>query len=209
MTLGRLLMLRHGETDFNTERRMQGQLDSTLTELGVAQSRAVAPLLAQRRPDRLLSSDLRRAADTADEVGLVCGLPVKLDARLRETHLGEWQGRTAADIEAAEPGVIARWRSDPTWAPPGGESRLEVVARALPVVTELAAELADSDRDGGAATVLLCGHSGVFAGLTAALLGLPEANWPVISGLGNCRWAELTRRDGRSRWRLTGHNLGP
>ena len=104
MRLRRLLMLRHGETDFNAERRMQGQLNSSLTELGVAQSRAVAPLLAQYRPDRLLSSDLRRAADTADEVGLACGLPVKLDSRLQETHLGEWQGRTASEIEAAESG---------------------------------------------------------------------------------------------------------
>ncbi len=213
MRLRRLLMLRHGETDFNTERRMQGQLDSSLTELGVAQSRAVAPLLAQYRPDRLLSSDLRRAADTADEVGLACGLPVKLDSRLQETHLGEWQGLTASEIEAADPGALSRWRSDPTWAPPGGESRVDVVSRAMPVITELEAELADNDHEGGTrdevdATVLLCGHSGVFAGLTAALLALPHANWPVIRGLGNCRWAELTKRDGLRQWRLSGYNLG-
>ncbi len=209
MRLRRLLLLRHGETDFNVERRMQGHLDSALTELGVAQSRAVAPLLAQRRPERLLSSELRRAADTAEEVGLACGLPVKLDARLRETNLGEWEGRTTSEIEAAEPGVIARWRSDPTWAPPGGESRLDVVARSMPVITELEAEHADGTHDGTDAAVLLCGHGGVFAGLTAALLDLPHANWPVISGLGNCRWAELTRRDGVRAWRLAGYNLGP
>ena len=79
----------------------------------------------------------------------------------------------------------------------------------MPVITELEAEFADGATATRVdATVLLCGHGGVFAGLTAALLDLPHANWPVISGLGNCRWAELTRRDGLRQWRLSGYNLG-
>ena len=80
-------------------------------------------------PDRLISSDLRRAMHTADIIGDAAGIPVKLDPRLRETHLGEWQGRTVGEIEQTWPGAIAYWRSDPAWAPPGGESRIDVVRR--------------------------------------------------------------------------------
>ena len=102
MSLRRLVLLRHGQTDFNVGGRMQGHLDSMLTETGVEQAAAVAPEIARLMPDRVISSDLRRAVDTADQVAAACGLPVKYDARLRETHLGEWQGRTVAvaDISA-------------------------------------------------------------------------------------------------------------
>lgn len=208
MSLRRLVLVRHGETDFNTGARMQGHLDSQLTETGLAQIRRAAPLLARLRPDRLLSSDLQRAAVTADEIAAACGLPVKLDARLRETHLGSWQGCTSAEIEHERPGALAEWRADPTWAPPGGESRVDVVRRSLPVVTELDEELADTGRDGERVTAMLCAHGGLIAGLTAALLELPVPSWPAIGGLGNCRWAVLARRRTSVRWRLSGYNVG-
>ncbi|MGH3586481.1 MAG: histidine phosphatase family protein, partial [Pseudonocardia sp.] len=131
MSLRRLVLLRHGQTDHNVAGRMQGHHDSKLTEVGVEQAVHVAPEIARLAPDRLISSDLRRAVDTADVVAAACGRPVKLDPRLRETHLGEWQGRTVAEIEASWPGAIATWRSDPAWAPPGGESRIEVVRRSV------------------------------------------------------------------------------
>jgi 2,3-bisphosphoglycerate-dependent phosphoglycerate mutase/probable phosphoglycerate mutase len=117
-----LVLLRHGQTDHNVERRMQGHFDAELTAEGLAQAAAVAPGIAALGPDRLISSDLRRAVDTAAVIGAAVGLDVKVDPRLRETHLGQWQGRTVADIEAEWPGAIAEWRSDPGWAPPGGES---------------------------------------------------------------------------------------
>jgi glucosyl-3-phosphoglycerate phosphatase len=204
VTLRMLVLLRHGQTDYNVAGRMQGHLDSVLTADGRAQAVAVAPDIAKVAPDRLISSDLSRARDTAEQVSGACGLPVVLDQRLRETHLGEWQGRTVTEIEQDYPGAIAAWRSDPTWAPPGGESRVDVVRRSRPVVEELDEELADAPR----ATAVLVAHGGLIAGLVCGLLALPTSTWPSIGGLGNCRWAALARRDDHPRWRLTGYNVG-
>jgi glucosyl-3-phosphoglycerate phosphatase len=206
MTLRRLILLRHGQTDYNVDGRMQGHIDSCLTDAGHEQAAEAAPVLASLAPDRLVSSDLRRAVDTAEVVGAACGLPVKFDPRLRETHLGLWQGHTVAEIERDYPGAIAAWRSDPAWAPPEGESRIDVVARSRPVVDELDAEFADSD--GVSETVLLVAHGGLIAGLVTGLLELPPSAWPSFGGLGNCRWAVLARRDDHPRWRLAGYNIG-
>jgi glucosyl-3-phosphoglycerate phosphatase len=205
VSLRRLVLLRHGQTDYNVGGRMQGHLDSMLTETGVEQAAAVAPEIARLVPDRLISSDLQRAVDTADLVAAACGRPVKLDARLRETHLGEWQGRTVAEIEDGWPGAIATWRSDPAWAPPGGESRIEVVRRSLPVVEELDEEYGST---GPETTVVLVAHGGLIAGLVCGLLALPATAWPAIGGMGNCRWAALARRADHPRWRLAGYNVG-
>lgn len=204
MTLRRLVLLRHGQTEYNIDGRMQGHIDSRLTEDGRAQAAAVAPEVARLGPDRLISSDLRRAVDTAEVLGAACTLPVKLDARLRETHLGEWQGRTVDEIEADYPGAIAAWRSDPAWTPPGGESRIEVVCRSRPVVDELDEEYADNPQG----IVVMVAHGGMIAGLVCGLLGLPTSTWPSVGGMGNCRWASLARREDHPRWRLAGYNVG-
>jgi 2,3-bisphosphoglycerate-dependent phosphoglycerate mutase/probable phosphoglycerate mutase len=204
MTLRRLVLLRHGQTDCNIAGRMQGHLDSLLTEVGQAQAAAVAPELARLGPDRLISSDLRRAVDTAEAVAVAANLPVKLDSRLRETHIGDWQGRTVAQVEQESPGAIAAWRSDPAYRPPGGESRVEVVRRSRPVIDELDEEYADNPQG----IVVMVAHGGVIAGLVCGLLGLPTASWPSIGGLGNARWAQLARRDDHPRWRLAGYNVG-
>ncbi len=204
MTLRRLILLRHGQTFDNVEGRMQGHVDSALTDAGRDQAAAVALEVARLEPDRLISSDLSRAVDTAEVVGAATGLPVKLDPRLRETNLGEWQGHTVAEVEQRWPGAIATWRSDPAWAPPGGESRIEVVRRSRPVVDELDEEYADNPRG----IVVIVAHGGMIAGLVCGLLALPTSTWPAIGGMGNCRWASLARRDNHPRWRLAGYNVG-
>ena len=202
MTLSRLVLVRHGETEYNAVGRMQGQLDSELTELGMDQIRAAAPVLAAYEPAYLVSSDLTRAARTAEEVGQVCGLAVKFDPRLRETHLGEWQGRTRPDVETGWPGAWEMWRADPTWSPPGGESRVDVATRALPLIGELDDQLGEYP----SATVMLFAHGGLIASLSCALMGLPAPSWTAMSGPGNCRWTVLRRR--AAQWRLAAHNIG-
>jgi 2,3-bisphosphoglycerate-dependent phosphoglycerate mutase/probable phosphoglycerate mutase len=205
VTLRRLVLVRHGQTDFNAEGRMQGHLDSALTEFGVIQARRAGPALAAYDPVRLISSDLARAARSAEEIALACGLPVKLDARLRETHLGRWQGLTPGDVARDWPGDLERWRTDPAWSPPDGESRVAVAARALPVVDELDADFADDPPS----TVLLSAHGGVITALTCALLALNESSWMSFGGLGNACWVVLARRsEPEARWRLTGFNVG-
>jgi broad specificity phosphatase PhoE len=203
VTLRRLVLWRHGETDFNVGRRMQGQLDSRLSPLGVEQARRAAPVLASFGPQALLTSDLGRASDTAAVLAQYTGLVAQVDKRLRETHLGQWQGLTHVEVDTTWPGARAAWRQDAAWAPPGGESRVEVAIRAGQVVAEL---------DAGAVEVaVLCTHGGLIAGLTASMLELPVANWPAFRGIGNCRWTVLQRPGvptARSPWRLVSYNAG-
>ncbi|MBA8825406.1 2,3-bisphosphoglycerate-dependent phosphoglycerate mutase/probable phosphoglycerate mutase [Saccharopolyspora lacisalsi] len=201
MTLDRLVLWRHGETEYNAVGRIQGHLDSVLTSTGHEQARRAAPLVAGFRPDVVLSSDLQRASATAEAFAEVSGPSVRLDKRLRETHLGEWQGLNGAEVEHGWPGAMGNWRAKPTWAPPGGESRVEVAERAREVVEEL-----DLTHSG---TALLCTHGGLITGLTARLLDWPTSLWPGLGGVSNCHWAVLARRsDGDQRWRLMTYNGG-
>ncbi len=202
----RLLLLRHGETVYNAGKRMQGQLDTDLSEAGFAQAKAVAAHLGERERDirRIVSSDLKRAHLTAVAAGEVLDLPVEVDERLRETHLGVWQGRTHTEIDAEFAGMRARWRHDATWAPEGGETRVEVSERMRAVVDDL---LADDDWPGS--TVLLVAHGGAIAALTAALLDVPISHYTMFNGLRNTAWVELSgkyRPDGELGWYLGAFN---
>jgi broad specificity phosphatase PhoE len=193
MRIRRLVMLRHGQTDFNAGSRMQGQLDSALTELGRAQAVAAAEVLGKLQPLLIVSSDLHRAYDTAVTLGEQTGLQVWVDERLRETHLGDWQGLTHTEVDAQAPGARLVWREDATWAPHGGESRVDVAARSVPLVEELIA----GEPEWGAADepdrpVVLVAHGGLIAALSAALLKLPIANWPILGGMGNASWVQLS-----------------
>lgn len=202
----RLILLRHGQTEFNAASRMQGQLDTELSDLGVRQAKSAAAALAQRDPMLIRSSDLQRARDTAEALAVLTDLPVDTDPRLRETHLGEWQGMTHHEVDDVMPGARALWRDDATWRPPGGESRIDVAARALPVVDELLTSVDDwGSGETPEAPVVLVAHGGVIAAMTAALLDLPVANWPVFGGLANTSWVQLSGHglpDEKPRWRL-------
>jgi len=208
MTIRRLIMLRHGQTAFNLGSRMQGQLDTELSELGRAQAVAAAEALAKLQPLLIVSSDLRRAYDTAVTLGERAGVQVRVDERLRETHLGDWQGLTHTQIDAEAPGARLAWREDATWAPHGGESRVDVAARSVPLVAELIAGIPDwGDLNQADRPVVLVAHGGLIAALSAALLALPVGNWPVLGGMGNASWVQLSghsRDDGADADNLAG-----
>ena len=202
----RLLLLRHGETVYNADKRMQGQLDTDLSEAGYAQAKAVAAHLGERERDirRIVSSDLKRAHLTAIAAGEVLDLPVEVDERLRETHLGVWQGRTHGEIDTEYEGQRAQWRHDATWAPEGGETRVAVAERMRSVVDDL---LADDGWPGS--TVLLVAHGGAIAALTATLLDVPVSHYTMFNGLRNTAWVELSgkyRPDGELGWYLGAFN---
>lgn len=192
MRVRRLVMLRHGQTKSNADSRMQGQIDTDLTELGRAQAVAAAEVLAKRQPLLIVSSDLRRAYDTAVSLGERAGLPVRTDVRLRETHLGDWQGLTHQQVDAVAPGARSAWRDDARSAPHGGESRIDVADRSLPLVAELVAAEPDWGADDPERPVVLVAHGGLIAALTAALLDLPVDSWPALGGMGNASWAQLS-----------------
>lgn len=215
MRVRRLIMLRHGQTEYNAGRRMQGQLDTDLSELGREQAEVAAEALAKHQPLLIVSSDLRRALDTAVALGERSGVRVDVDARLRETHLGDWQGLTHLEVDAEAPGARLAWRDDARWAPHGGESRVDVAARSRPLVAELVAGQPEwgSARDGAQdRPVVLVAHGGLIAALTADLLGLPVDTWPVLGGMGNASWVQLSGHSGSDqaddtdldalRWRL-------
>ena len=184
------MLLRHGQTEFNAGRRMQGQLDTELSDLGRAQAVAVSETLSKPRPLAIVSSDLRRAFNTATVLGERTGSPVALDARLRETHLGDWQGLTHSEIDVAAPGARLAWRNDATWAPHGGENRLDVADRSVPLIGELIVRETEWGVDHR--PVVLVAHGGLIAALTAALLGLPVDRWPALGGMGNASWTQLS-----------------
>jgi len=201
VTLRRLVLWRHGETDYNASGRMQGHVDSCLTETGWNQARFAVSVLAGFEPQIVVTSDLRRAMDTATVFTDVTGVPLRVDERLRETYLGKWQGLTAAEVESEWPGGMYSWQTDPTWGPPGGETKIDVAARAADVVEEVDSQFDD--------TVMLCAHGGLITALTGRLLELPEPNWMQLGGIGNCHWTVLSRRPaGDGRWRLSAYNAG-
>lgn len=188
----RLLLLRHGQTEYNATSRMQGQLDTDLSDLGRAQAVAAAEVLAKRQPLVIVSSDLRRALDTATTLGDQAGMSVSVDERLRETHLGDWQGLTHHEVDDIAPGARLAWRDDARWAPHNGESRVDVANRSLPVVAEQLRNLPEWGVDEVDRPVVLVAHGGLIAALTAALLDLPVDNWPVLGGMGNASWVQLS-----------------
>ncbi|MGX4762197.1 histidine phosphatase family protein [Corynebacterium minutissimum] len=186
----RLLLIRHGQTTYNATGRMQGHLDTELSEVGLSQARAAADLLVDKQITAIVSSDLIRARDTAAVIGEKLGIEVDVDKRLRETHLGDWQGMTSVEVDEQYPGARAIWRHDPTWAPPQGESRVDVATRARPVIDELMR--AHPEWDEGA--VLVVAHGGAISALTCHLLGLDHHQYGILSGLKNTHWSQLTAR---------------
>jgi probable phosphoglycerate mutase len=185
-------MLRHGQTEFNAGSRMQGQLDTDLSDLGRAQAVAAAAVLAKRQPLLIVSSDLRRAYDTAVTLGERTGVRVDVDTRLRETHLGDWQGMTHTEVDAAAPGARLAWRDNARWAPHGGESRVDVAARSLPVVADLVDRQSEWGANESDRPVVLVAHGGLIAALSGALLAIPVDNWPILGGMGNASWVQLS-----------------
>ena len=143
-----LYMLRHGETAWNTERRMQGTKNSDLTERGRAQALAMgrthrAELAREPGPTVFLRSPLGRARETSEIVGRELGLAPtdwRDDIRLAELAYGEWEGFSWKEIEVTHPTALADWRADPHgYCPPGGETHHALRERSLAVLTDIAA----------------------------------------------------------------------
>jgi probable phosphoglycerate mutase len=128
----RIILVRHGETDWNATGHIQGHSDTPLNAVGRTQAQRVARHLASEPVRALYSSDLARAFETATIIGQTLGLTVVTSRRLRERQYGAWEGLTAADIQARYPEQFAEWRARSTdFAPPQGETRAQLLARAL------------------------------------------------------------------------------
>ena len=197
----RIVLWRHGRTEWNATGRFQGQTDIDLDEIGRAQAWQSARRLAALEPDLLISSDLRRTRDTMAALAEITGKPIQLDERLRETFAGEWQGLTGAEIASRYPEEYKAWRAgDPLLKVGGGETRQDVAERMAAAVRDIAARLAD---DGLA---VLTTHGGAARLGIAALIGMPLERFTNIGGLSNGSWSML--RDTDQGWVLVEHNAG-
>jgi probable phosphoglycerate mutase len=199
MSTTRLIVWRHGQTAWNVANRIQGQLDIELDPTGVAQAASVAARLAELKPDAIVSSDLRRAADTAAALAAVTGVAVRYDQRLRERHFGAWQGLTNAEAAERHPAEYARWRAGQQIDGCGVEE-VEDLGKRVSAALREAAELAP----GG--TVVAVGHGGSAKYGTVSLLGWPTTVLGGIGALGNCHWIDL-RAYAVPGWQLRGYNL--
>ncbi len=137
----RILIVRHGETEWNLEGRVQGHLDSPLTDLGVKQAEAAAEALLSESIDLLVSSDLLRARKTAEIISSRLGMGALIDARLRERNLGSVQGFTKDELQQQHPVEFESFPSSgPDHAYPGGETTRQHVDRIVACLTDLAEE---------------------------------------------------------------------
>jgi broad specificity phosphatase PhoE len=205
----RLVLLRHGRTAWNAERRFQGQADPPLDEVGRAQAYQVAALIAALEPDLLVSSDAARAMQTAIPIGELAGLEPRAEPRLRERSLGHWEGLTRDEVERLYPDEYLDWVAGRDVSRRGGETREEVARRALAAFEQLPV----------VATTVLVTHSATAMALCATLLRTPQ-EVHVLGPLANCHWSELAEQvlppaslpsaDGRPThaWRLRAHNIG-
>jgi probable phosphoglycerate mutase len=190
----RLVLWRHGQTQWNVDGRFQGQSDIPLDAEGEQQAERAARLLAGLRPDAIVSSDLVRAMATAAPLARLTGLTVTTEKDLRERFGGLWEGLTDTEIRTRYPAEHA------AWMPPGGESSAVVAERAGAALERIAAGMVPGT------LVVVVSHGAAIRLGAARLLGFPEDLWGAVGPLANCAWSVLGRR--RSRWRLLEHNAG-
>jgi glucosyl-3-phosphoglycerate phosphatase len=200
--VNRLVVWRHGNTDWNAGSRVQGQADVPLNDLGRRQAVDAADVLVRFEPAAIVASDLRRAADTAAALAALTGLPVQYDVRLRERFFGEWQGLTMAEVKRRRPEEHARWTAGDEVVGGGVETLTHLGER----VAEALLAAAEKCPPGG--TVVVATHGAAARQGIGHVLGWPSATLRTLRALQNCHWIELTHDSARG-WQLAAYNVGP
>jgi glucosyl-3-phosphoglycerate phosphatase len=202
MTAARIILWRHGRTEWNVVDRFQGQADIPLDAVGRVQAAKAAEVLAAYRPAGLYSSDLSRSYQTAEVLAERTGLEIITDKRLQEIHVGSWEGLLGEEIRAADPELARRlWAGEDVRRSPTGESPSEVAERMVEALTEIAESAADDS------TVVVVTHG--LSGRVGAcrFVGLPFPQWRLFGGLSNCAWVSIVRHRSGAYWRIGGYNL--
>ena len=199
----RVVLWRHGQTDWNVENRFQGHSDIPLNKVGHYQASEAAKVLAALRPDRIISSDLIRAQETAAPLAGLTDIKVEINPNLRETDGGLWEGKLASENRASHGELFANWYEGGD-EPAGvtGERRSEVAKRAVSVIEKETANFTG--------TIVFVTHGGTVRSVLGSILKLPISQWGVIGGLSNACWSilELTKHHTGSKWYLAEHNAG-
>ncbi len=200
MAGNRVLLWRHGQTDWNVINRFQGHSDIPLNDVGRFQAQRSAQILAGMNPTAIISSDLGRARETAQALANLVGLPVTTDERLRETNGGLWEGKTGVENRADDFQNFIRWiDGDDSPAGTTGEKRSEVATRAVDIIKKTLDGKSDQ-------LLIVATHGGTARCVLGSLLQLPLSHWGVIGGLSNASWSILERNP--RQWNLIEHNAG-
>ncbi|MBI3165761.1 MAG: alpha-ribazole phosphatase [Chloroflexi bacterium] len=164
----KLLLTRHGQTDWNIARRYQGHSNTGLNQTGIQQAEQLARRLSSETIHAIYSSDLSRAVDTANRIQILqqTAKAVATDMRWRELSFGDWEGMTYEEMSAHSPELFDAWMKDSlTVSTPNGETHKQLAERVKSAFDELKANHKDE-------TVLVVGHSGSMQTLLALLLGV-------------------------------------
>lgn len=201
MSIKRIILWRHGETDANKDLRIQGAIDIPLNARGQAQAHGAAAQLAQLAPTRIYCSDLSRSQATAAALSEITGIAPIVDKRLQERNYGKWEGLTAPEIAAQWPEEFARWQE-------GGEPGLGIETREacglrmVAAINEAVAASSTPDE-----TIVFSSHGGAITCALTTLFGLNPSNWHGIRVMDNCHWAMLIPGRGKNPdWRLVMYN---
>ena len=205
----RIILWRHGQTDYNVNRRIQGQVDIPLNAEGIAQASAAATVLAGHRIHTIVSSNLERAQQTAEQLRLLTGVEIEIDSRLRERSFGCWEGLNAQELEQQWPGEYARWRNglDPVGV--DVEPRNDVGNRVAQAVFDaVAVAQARSDVETPGDTIVIVSHGSALTMGVVRVLGLQPAEFFGFRGMDNCHWAELVPSVRGTGYLLWAYNRG-
>ena len=186
----KLILIRHGQTEWNATGRWQGQADPPLNDVGHEQAQRTAQELRTQQIEVLISSDLKRAHETAESIATVLQLEVQLEPRLREVNLGDWQGLYSTEIRARWPVEVEQWHNAPlSVRPPQGETIAELADRVLEAADDIARRYPQQ-------RVGIVAHELPIAVITTHAAGIPlaelrqhippnaawrEVEWPVKS----------------------------
>ncbi len=189
-----LLLVRHGETEWNRTSRWQGQADPPLNDLGREQARALAATLREEPIAAAYSSDLRRALETAELLASPHRLEVRVDARLREVDVGGWSGLSTAEIEDSFPEGVVRWRAgDPEHSFENGETYAAMGGRVVTALAEIGCRHVDDQ-------VLVVLHGGPVRALLAHAAGVSYEEQRARRGhVANCDVVRISVEDGAFR----------
>jgi len=170
----RILLIRHGETEWNANHRVQGHTDSPLNERGRNQARLLAERLASTKIHSFYSSDLDRAKETAGIVALPHGLPVLTDPRLRELDFGKWEGLKIEEVEAMHPGMMKSWWKNPLDNHfPGTEKLTDLISRCEQIMESIINRHQEE-------TVAVVSHGGTIRSIICTVLGIKHSElWRI------------------------------
>lgn len=199
MSAKRIILWRHGLTDYNLARRIQGQIAVPLNDEGRAQAQEAAQLIMGYQPELIITSPLERAYDTAETLAPITSANLFTDERLVERGFGKFEGLSVADLKLRFHDEYKTWRETGEAESAGVESRKSVGDRVSAAVQEWA------DKIEG--TLVVVSHGSALTQGMVALLGLDPHSWQGLRGLDNCHWSVMVASNRSVPWRLAAHNL--